>query len=261
MAIDFHSKDNRSSYSSRDADSSWIQKINEICDVNGKSVLDIGCGGGIYTKALADMGALTVTALDFSEQMLSTAKGNCKGYPNIRYQLGNALDTKLEDNQFDMILERAVIHHISDLDTCFREAYRILKPGGIYLIQDRTPEDCLLKGDLENIRGYFFEKYPSLIEKEVSRRHSEEKVLQSLQKIGFQDTNQYQLWETRKIYNTQEELSADILRRTGRSILHELNDTQIQDLVNYINSQLIIKNNEPIVEKDKWTIWKAAKPL
>lgn len=261
MAIDFHSKDNRSSYSSRYADVSWIEKINEICEVKGKSVLDIGCGGGIYTKALADMGALTITALDFSEQMLATAKENCTGYSNIQYHLGNALHTKLEDEQFDIVLERAVIHHITDLDTCFREAYRILKPGGVYLIQDRTPEDCLLKGDIENIRGYFFEKYPNLIEKEVCRRHSGERVLQTLQNIGFLHSNQFQLWETRKIYHSQGELSVDILSRTGRSILHELNDTQLQDLDAYIKIQLKkINYNEPIVEKDRWTIWKAVKP-
>lgn len=260
MTIDFHSKDNRSSYASRNADVSWLQKVNKICDVKGKSVLDIGCGGGIYTKAIADMGAFTVTALDFSEQMLFAAKENCKAYPNITFQQGNALETNLKSNQFDIVLVRAVIHHIADLETCFKEAFRILKHGGIYLIQDRTPEDCLLKGSVEHIRGYFFEKYPSILEKEVARRHSSEIVLQTLQNIGFQHSSQYQLWETRKIYKTLEELSEDILSRNGRSILHELNDIQLQDLVSYINSQLKFKNNEPIIEKDRWTIWKAVKP-
>ncbi|WP_397539705.1 class I SAM-dependent methyltransferase [Rummeliibacillus pycnus] len=260
MEIDFHSQDNHSSYSSRIANVSWIQRINEICEVKGKTVLDIGCGGGIYTKALAEMGASTVTALDFSEQMLSAAKENCNGYPNIRFHLGNALDTKLENGQFDIVLERAVIHHISDLETSFNEAFRILKPGGVYLIQDRSPEDCLLKGSSNHIRGYFFEKFPSLIEKEISRRYSGEKVLQTLRNIGFQESCEYQLWETRKIYKTIEELSADILSRTGRSILHELNDLQLQELVVYINNQLKIKNDESIVEEDRWTIWKAEKP-
>lgn len=89
------------------------------------------------------MGASNVTGLDFSEQILTSAKEKCEEYSNINFKLGNALDTKLEDEQYDIILERAIIHHIQNLNECFKKAYRLLKPGGIFLIQDRNPEDCL----------------------------------------------------------------------------------------------------------------------
>lgn len=155
MTIDFHSQDNRSTYSTRKADLTWISKIKDICDVKGKRVLDIGCGGGIYTKAFVEMGASEVTGLDFSEQLLFSAEKNCKGYTNINFQLGNALDTGLGNEQYDIVLERAVIHHINDLPDCFKEMYRLLKPNGVCLIQDRTPEDCMLEGSPTHIRGFF----------------------------------------------------------------------------------------------------------
>ncbi|WP_081873176.1 class I SAM-dependent methyltransferase [Brevibacillus laterosporus] len=49
----------------------------------GLKVLDAGCGGGIYTRAWAELGAKRVTAMDFSEVMLSAAQEECHSYPQI----------------------------------------------------------------------------------------------------------------------------------------------------------------------------------
>ncbi|MGE7625329.1 class I SAM-dependent methyltransferase [Viridibacillus sp. NPDC096237] len=91
MAIDFHSQDNRSTYAKRQADDTWVNMIQSICEVKGKKVLDIGCGGGIYTKAFAEMGSSFVMGLDFSEQILSSAKENCKSYTNVDFHLGKCI--------------------------------------------------------------------------------------------------------------------------------------------------------------------------
>lgn len=54
---------------------------------------------------------------------------------------------------------------------------------GVYIIQDRTPEDCLLKGDDNHIRGYFFERFPKLKEQEIKRGHSSELVIETLKLV------------------------------------------------------------------------------
>ncbi|WP_442599806.1 class I SAM-dependent methyltransferase [Neobacillus sp. D3-1R] len=259
MTIDFQNQENRFTYSTREADNTWVNRIKEICDAEGKKVLDIGCGGGIYSKAFVKMGASEVWALDFSEQILSAAKENCNEYENISFHLGNALNTGLADQQFDIVLIRAVVHHINDINTCFKEAHRVLKPGGILLIQDRTPEDCLLEGSATHIRGYFFSKFPNLIDKEISRRYSTEKVFQEMSNVGFSEQNEYKLWEIRKSYTNMDDLEKDLLKRTGRSILHELSDPQLNDLVQYIKEQVGHSALDSIIEKDRWTIWKAVK--
>src|SRR5260370_22724206 len=81
MSIDFHAQKNRYTYATRQADSSWMTMVNTIVAVGGKRVLDIGCGEGIYTKALADMRAASVTSLDSSREMLQRARENCGGRP------------------------------------------------------------------------------------------------------------------------------------------------------------------------------------
>ncbi|GGI17557.1 class I SAM-dependent methyltransferase [Gottfriedia solisilvae] len=256
MSINFHEEQNKLSYTTRLADQSWIDFIKNHIDVNGKMVVDIGCGGGIYSKALAMLGA-KVTAVDFSEEMLKGATENCKGLENIAFLQGNAYHTNLASSSFDIILQRALIHHLKDLDACFKEANRLLKKNGLLIIQDRTPEDCLLPGDPNHIRGYFFEKYPKLESIESSRRYPSQKVIQALESNGFYITTEEKLWEARRHYQNFEQLSDDLRQRTGRSILHELTNDELSMLIQTIQSKL--NHQTAIIEKDRWTIWIAIK--
>ena len=258
MGIDFNNKINRHTYSTRKADDSWVNAIKELVQFDNISKsLDIGCGGGIYAKALSEMGVPSVTGVDFSEEILKGARDNCSEYQSISFKLGDALNTGLKSNSYDLLLERALIHHINDLQKCFEEAYRILKDNGVYIIQDRTPEDCLLKGSDSHIRGYFFEQFPKLIEKETKRRYDSQFVIKTLTEVGFKEIQEVKLWETRKVYKNKKELLKDLSERTGRSILHELDDEELKILINYIDKAILNENN--IVEKDRWAIWKVIK--
>lgn len=258
MGIDFHSKENKNSYTTRHADNYWNELIKKLVPIDAISdALDIGCGGGIYCKALSDLGVNNVTGLDFSEAILEGARENCKDYNNISFKQGNALATGLKSNCYDLILERALIHHIDDLASCFKESYRILKDNGYLIIQDRTPEDCLLKGDKSHIRGYFFELFPKLIFKEKNRRHDSQKVIEGFEKAGFKEVKEVKLWEVRRVYNHKKQLLEDLRKRTGRSILHELDNQELERLITYIDQSMT--NEKEIIEKDRWTIWMAIK--
>ncbi|UWE04390.1 class I SAM-dependent methyltransferase [Laceyella sacchari] len=259
MPIDFHSKNNRFTYAARQAYLSWISTIQNIVDVKGKRVLDMGCGGGIYCKAFAQMGAKHVTGIDFSKEMIKGATENCKDYPQIAFVVGDALDTNLPSSTYDVILARALIHHLSDLESCFRETYRLLKPGGIFIVQNRTIENALQPPSENHIRGYFFEVYPRLIDIEAERRHDGKAVKEALLKVGFRSVDEHPLCETRKTYTDLEELKNDLLARTGRSILHELSDPELEYLVQYISERLSNRSTQEIVEQDYWTIWVAKK--
>ncbi|MCA1040436.1 methyltransferase domain-containing protein [Bacillus infantis] len=257
MPINFHDKTNQNTYSSRKADPTWIETVGKEIDLRGKRVLDIGCGGGIYSRALADMGAAYVTGLDFSRELLAAADRASEGYPQIEFVHGNAYETGREEEAYDLVLERAVIHHLDQLPAAFAECFRVLRPGGFCLIQDRTPEDCLLPGSSTHIRGYFFEKFPALAEKEISRRYNSAAVHSALKKAGFFSVKEISLWEIRKKYKDISALRDDLLKRTGRSILHELNDSELAGLVWHIESRL--PDAGEIIEEDRWTIWLAVK--
>ncbi|MEC5423511.1 methyltransferase domain-containing protein [Virgibacillus sp. C22-A2] len=258
MSIDFHNKKNQATYTTRTADKSWIEKIKNLVPIeNISNALDVGCGGGIYSKALSDIGVGSVTGVDFSEAILKSARDSCREYKNVIFKHGNALETGLDSNSYNLLLERALIHHIEDLKACFKEGYRVLKNEGFYIIQDRTPEDCLLEGNDSHIRGYFAELFPKLIEMETKRRYNSKNVIDSLQEVGFKSIEEFKLWETRKVYSDKNQLLKDLSERTGRSILHGLNDEELKLLISHIDKSLSTNTN--IIEKDRWTIWKAVK--
>ncbi|MDF9842112.1 MULTISPECIES: class I SAM-dependent methyltransferase [unclassified Paenibacillus] len=258
MPINFHDSSNKRTYTARNAEAGWLERISPYIAPAGKRILDLGCGGGIYSKVLAQAGAEHVTGMDFSAEMLEGAAEYCAGMPNLTFMQGSAWNTGLPGQFCDLLLERALIHHIAELAPCFKEAHRVLKPGGRFIIQDRTPEDCLLAGSPEHIRGYFFEKFPRLRELESRRRHSGEEVALQLRETGFQRVASFGFWETRKIFGSFPELQQDLLNRTGRSILHELSDPELHALVEYIHEQLA-EGSGRIQEKDRWTVWIAQK--
>ncbi|MBR7795065.1 MULTISPECIES: class I SAM-dependent methyltransferase [Virgibacillus] len=257
--MNFHELEHKEMYATREADSSWINIVTTLMNQPASRIraADIGCGGGIYAKALAEMGIPTVIGIDFSDVMLTAAKQNCQNYSQLSFKKGNAYSTGLQESSVDLVLQRALIHHLKDLPACFREAYRILQKDGVYLIQDRTISDCLRDGDTKHIRGWLYSLFPRLINYEEKRRFSSDVIINSLKDAGFKDIEELQLKETRKIYPSKELLFTDIRRRNGKSILYQLSDQEIEKFISYLNTTL--KTAGEITEVDYWTIWKAVK--
>lgn len=253
MGIDFHAEENGRSYIGRMADENWRKAILSRVHSAGKRVLDIGCGGGIYSKAWIGMGASSVIGVDFSEVMLAAARENCRHEDAISFQWGDALATGLEDKCADIVFARALIHHLRDMEAFFAEISRLLVPGGICIIQDRTLEDIQLPGSAEHIRGYFFERFPRLMEKERDRRPDDLSVRMAMNKNGLNHDDAWRVWEIRRVYDQWSALEADLLARTGRSLLHELSDKDLRGLVTYIKEK--VAGREPITEQYRWTIW------
>jgi ubiquinone/menaquinone biosynthesis C-methylase UbiE len=255
MRFDFHHAKNRYTYTGREADEGWYAAIKSIVDPVGKRVADVGCGGGIYSLAWAQLGAQRVIGIDFSEEMVQAASEASSSTPNVTIRHGSATSTGLNKDSVDIVFERALIHHLTDLAACFQEAQRILQQNGYYIIQDRTLEDIQIAGSPEHPRGYFFERYPRLLEVESQRRPNRQSVDKELKNAGFSAIQVFTLWETRKVYANPNTFIDDLAMRTGRSILHELTDVELADLTSYINTQL--PANQPVIEKDRWTIWQA----
>lgn len=118
-------------------------------------------------------------------------------------------------------------------------------------------DDVSVPGSTEHLRGYFFEAFPRLLQKEEKRRPSLTEVQAALKNAGFFSVHTSQMWEIRKRYSTWTELESDLRKRTGRSILHELNDDELEKLISFVKEKL--GGLLPIVEQDRWTIWRGVK--
>jgi ubiquinone/menaquinone biosynthesis C-methylase UbiE len=252
--IDFHAEANRTTYARRDADGGWAEAMRRLIDPTGKRVADIGCGGGIYAQAWRALGASDVIGVDFSAQMVSAASERAAGQPELAFRQGDAANTGLPDHERDVVFERALIHHLDRYEPVFAEAHRLLVPGGRLIVQDRTPVDVSLPGTPGHLRGWFFECFPKLLAIETGRRPTGELVEKALQATGFKDIRSLPLWEVRRTYSSIDELEHDLAARTGRSILHALDDSELRQLIDFIRARI---GPPPIVEKDRWTVWSA----
>lgn len=258
MTIDFHSEEVHGTYATRAADSTWADHMLGIVDPAGASIADIGCGGGIYSRSWSDLGAAAVVGVDFSNQMVSDARHASAGYPALSFVHASATATGLPDASFDIVFSRALIHHLPELEPAFAEAYRILVPGGTLIVQDRTIEDVLHPATPTHLRGYFFERFPRLLDIERERRPASAGVAGALHEAGFLDTGSSTLSEPRRRYASVTDLQQDLSARTGRSILHALDDDELDDLIAHITSR--VGDSLPIHEADSWTVWKGTKP-
>jgi len=257
MALDFNDPLLRNTYALRTADTSWKESILDTLNPCGTRVADIGCGGGIYSTAWLDLGVESVTGVDFSAQMIQAAETRCDEQPNLSFVVADAAETGLPSGSYDIVFQRALIHHVPDLSAVFTEAMRLLAPGGTLIVQDRTMDDVLHPGNPEHLRGYFFEVFPRLLAFEEQRRPRRDAVSDLLRSVGFETVKESALSERRKSYPNITSLQRDLLDRTGRSILHELSDIELKSLIDYIAYR--VPQEGGFDEIDYWTVWSATK--
>ena len=103
----------------------------------GASVIDLGCGGGHVSYALAPLVG-RVTAYDLSVDMLAAVESEAqkRGLANLVTQQGPAEALPFADASFDAVFCRYTAHHWQDVRKGLREARRVLKPGGIAVFSD-----------------------------------------------------------------------------------------------------------------------------
>lgn len=250
MPVDFQDPVNAESYAGREVDTSWDEAVLGLLDPRGLAVVDVGCGGGIYSRGWLRLGAREVTGVDSSAPILAVAGTGAP--PGLRLHLGDAAGTGLRPDSADVVFARALVHHVTDLTAVAAEAHRVLRPGGCYVVQDRTMDDIDQPGTTEHPRGWLFDVFPRLRDVEAARRPTDDGLRTALVAAGFGAPRVSTVWEIRRRYDDREAYLAEIAGRTGRSILHELDDDELRHLVAELRRRL---PHGPVLERDRWTLW------
>lgn len=96
----------------------------------GLHILDLGCGDGLDMLYYQSLGA-TVCGLDASENMLAIAR---RRLPEADIRCGLFHGTSFDDASFDAVLSKYSVQTTDDVESVYREVYRVLKPGGTLLL-------------------------------------------------------------------------------------------------------------------------------
>ena len=114
---------------------SWM--LDALGNVRGKRALDIGCGEGRFSRLLAGLGA-EVTGIDLTEPLIERARSLTVGGDS--YVMGDAetLDG-IADESFDLAVSYIVLVDLLDYRASIEAAYRVLKPGGRFIVCNVHP--------------------------------------------------------------------------------------------------------------------------
>jgi 2-polyprenyl-6-hydroxyphenyl methylase/3-demethylubiquinone-9 3-methyltransferase len=123
-----------------------LNYIDSIAKLNGKRVVDVGCGGGILSESMAQRGA-EVTGIDLGEKALKVAQlHKLESGAEVDYRLVSveALAAELPES-FDVVTCMEMLEHVPDPEAIVTACARLVKPGGrvFFSTLNRNPKSYL----------------------------------------------------------------------------------------------------------------------
>lgn len=150
----------------------------------GETVLDLGSGGGIDVFLAARKVGVEgkVIGVDMTEEMIQKAKTTASkhGYENVEFRLGEIENLPVEDNSVDVIISNCVINLSTDKKKVFREAHRVLRPGGRIMISDLVTE-----GEMPEEIRKSFDAWACCVAGALEKNQ----YLNTIRSAGFQNVN------------------------------------------------------------------------
>ncbi|MGO0122451.1 class I SAM-dependent methyltransferase [Desulfothermobacter acidiphilus] len=147
--------------------------------LEGKKVLEVGCGAGAMTRLILELGADRVHAFDIDEGLVAIAQRRLAAYASrLKIYVADATKIPEPDASFDGVFAVGVLHHILDWRSALSEIARVLKPGGFYYFEE-VPR--------EGLESWFSRTF---LEHPTEDRFTKEDFLAELEKLQLKQNLQ-----------------------------------------------------------------------
>ncbi len=183
---------------------------------NLEQVLEVGIGTGVVAKEMVER-VPCVTGIDISKEMVDAIS-----HPSIDASIGDAHNLPFEDQIFDLIYMRNVIHYLDDPEKAINEIYRCLKKGGFFLFSQVVP----FEDDISD-------EYDWLIDRNI-HYPTQSEILDWFKQFEVLNTKQYIL-NSQSIMNWLNNTCKDESTRTEVIKRHESTSDRYKTLVNYLS--------------------------
>jgi len=215
----------------------WMQTVERYSgNVPLSTILDLGCGTGRFSDALATWFEATTIGVDPSRKMLDQARGKAtKGA--VRYVRGSGEALPLLDCSFDLVFMSMVFHHFNHSGTVVRECRRVLRDGAIVFLRAAT---------VERIPAYpYVEFIPATKPLLYERLNAKYRIIDTFEAAGFATiTAELIVQEIAPTY----EAYADKLAAGGDSILASLNPRVLEDGLSALRRHAALVDPQPVTE-------------
>jgi len=214
----------------------WFDRISR-CAPRGalSTILDLGCGTGRYSAALANHFDADVIAVDRSEKMLAEARKKSAERVHCARATGELLP--LREASVDMVFMSMVFHHFEDPLRAARECRRVLRAGGVV---------CLRAATIDRISTYpyvpFFTRSRAILEATLQ---TQERIESIFQDAGL-ELARHELVRNEVAPNWH--TYADKIARGADSILAQLSDREFQEGLRLLKQHAATAEIEPVVE-------------
>lgn len=168
--------------------SDLAERISELAP---RRVLETAAGTGVLTRALVDRigQRAEITATDLNAPMLAHAQKQMPQNAHLQWRQADALNLPFEDGQFDVVACQFGVMFFPDRVRGYREARRVLKPGGSFVFSawDRISENEFADVVTQALSELFPTEPPLFLARTPHGYHDPDRVRHDLQEAGFND--------------------------------------------------------------------------
>jgi SAM-dependent methyltransferase len=208
----------------------WLDLLQDVCrNLYPQSLLDVGCGSGIYGRALARvLGIRSLTLMDASPVVVSRLLHEQQ--PGETIMNASIEDLATQHIRADLVLAKSVLHHCADRAHAVTNLMRAVQPEGCLVLQTRTREQFLTPTEFEFYMGAF----PDLHNK-LSLRYPTHDELKTV--LAPFSCDVFVLSYVDIVRASVSTYINQLRIRAGNSILFDMSDEQLRSVIEAVSAR------------------------